>query len=57
VVFDPTGATPTAWAVKGMPSSYLIDARGTVTFVERGFLDESKGPLEERIKALLAAKT
>ena len=56
VVFDETGATPTAWAVKGMPSSYLVDARGNVTFVERGFLDESKGPLEERIKALLAAK-
>jgi cytochrome c biogenesis protein CcmG/thiol:disulfide interchange protein DsbE len=56
VVFDETGATPTAWAVKGMPSSYLVDARGNVTFVERGFLDENKGPLEERIKALLAAK-
>ena len=56
VVFDAAGATPTAYAVKGMPSSYLVDARGNVTFVERGFLDESKGPLEERIKALLAAK-
>jgi thiol-disulfide isomerase/thioredoxin len=56
VVFDAAGATPTAWSVKGMPSSYLIDAAGSVTFVERGFLDESKGPLEERIKALLAAK-
>jgi thiol-disulfide isomerase/thioredoxin len=56
VVFDETGATPAAWAVKGMPSSYLVDARGNVTFVERGFLDENKGPLEERIKALLAAR-
>jgi thiol-disulfide isomerase/thioredoxin len=56
IVFDESGATPTAWAVKGMPSSYLVDTRGNVTFVERGFLDENKGPLEERIKALLAAK-
>jgi len=38
-----------------MPSSYLIDARGTVTFVERGFLDEHKADLEQRIAALVAA--
>jgi cytochrome c biogenesis protein CcmG, thiol:disulfide interchange protein DsbE len=55
VVYDETGATPAAYAVKGMPSSYLIDARGNVSYVERGFVDESRGPLEERVKALLAA--
>ncbi len=38
-----------------MPSSYLVDARGNVTFVERGFLDESKADLENRVAALLAA--
>jgi cytochrome c biogenesis protein CcmG/thiol:disulfide interchange protein DsbE len=54
VVFDETGATPAAYAVKGMPSSYLIDARGQVTFVERGFLDEHKADLEQRIAALVA---
>ena len=26
VVFDEAGTTPSAYAVKGMPSSYLIDA-------------------------------
>ncbi len=56
VVFDEAGATPAAYAVKGMPSSYLIDARGHVTYVERGFQDESKAGLEARIVALLAAK-
>jgi hypothetical protein len=56
-VFDEAGRTPLAYAVQGMPSSYLIDAQGKVTYVERGFLDESKGPLEERIKALLAARS
>jgi thiol-disulfide isomerase/thioredoxin len=55
VVFDEAGTTPTAFAVQGMPSSYLIDARGNVSYVERGFTDESRGPLEERVKALLAA--
>ena len=54
VVYDEAGTTPAAYAVKGMPSSYLIDARGNVSYVERGFVDESKTPLEERVKALLA---
>ncbi len=55
VVYDEAGTTPAAFAVQGMPSSYLIDARGNVSYVERGFTDESRGPLEERVKALLAA--
>ena len=55
VVYDEAGATPSAYAVQGMPSSYLIDARGNVSYVERGFVYESRGPLEERVKALLAA--
>ncbi|MEO8752598.1 MAG: TlpA disulfide reductase family protein [Casimicrobiaceae bacterium] len=55
VVYDEAGATPAAYGVKGMPSSYLVDARGNVTFVERGFLDESKADLENRLAALLAA--
>ncbi len=55
IVYDETGNTPTAYAVKGMPSSYLLDAKGTVTFVERGFLDEHKADLEARVQALLAA--
>jgi len=54
IVFDDTGATPAAYAAKAMPSSYLIDTRGNVTYIERGFLDESKGHIEERVKALLA---
>ena len=55
VVYDEAGTTPSAYGVKGMPSSYLIDARGNVTFVERGFLDEHKAELESRIAALAAA--
>jgi thiol-disulfide isomerase/thioredoxin len=55
VVYDESGATPAAYNVKGMPSSYLIDATGKVTYVERGFLDERKAELEQRIVAALAA--
>ena len=55
IAFDEAGATPSTYDVKGMPSSYLIDPTGKVTFVERGFLDESKAVLEQKIAALVAA--
>ena len=56
VVFDEAGTSPAAFGVKGMPSSYLIDARGNVVFVERGFVDEHRAELEDRIKSLLASR-
>ena len=56
VVFDEAGVSPAAFGVKGMPSSYLIDARGNVVLVERGFLDVSSAELENRIKSLLASR-
>src|SRR5258708_11865837 len=54
VVFDEAGASPAAFGVKGMPSSYLIDARGNVVLVERGFFDQHRAELEDRVKLLLA---
>jgi cytochrome c biogenesis protein CcmG/thiol:disulfide interchange protein DsbE len=56
VVYDESGATPASYAVKGMPSSYLVDARGNVAAVEVGFHDGRKDALEERVRALLAAR-
>jgi cytochrome c biogenesis protein CcmG/thiol:disulfide interchange protein DsbE len=54
VLYDAQGATPAAYAVKGMPSSYLIDANGNVAAIEIGFRDERRAALEERIRALVA---
>ena len=56
VVYDAPGATPAAWAVKGMPSSYLIDRSGKVVMVEQGFRDEQKPAVEQRIRDLLATR-
>ena len=56
VAYDAAGATPLAYAVRDMPSSYLIDSRGKVVEVEHGFHDERKDVLERRIQALLAAR-
>ena len=56
VVYDDRGATPLSYSVKGMPSSYLIDARGIVVDVEQGFRDDRKGAIEEQIRALLSSR-
>jgi thiol-disulfide isomerase/thioredoxin len=56
VVFDAPGAVPAAYAVRGMPSSYLVDATGRVAYVEQGFREESPAALEEKIRALLATR-
>ena len=56
VVYDAAGATPAAFAVKGMPSSYLLDRNGRVVMVEQGFRDEQKAAVESRIRELLAAR-
>jgi thiol-disulfide isomerase/thioredoxin len=54
IVYDAKGATPAAYDVKGMPSSYLIDRRGNVVAVEEGFHEERRDDVEARIRALLA---
>jgi len=56
VVYDAPGATPAAWAVKGMPSSYLVDRSGKVVMVEQGFRDEQKPEVEQRIRELTATR-
>jgi cytochrome c biogenesis protein CcmG, thiol:disulfide interchange protein DsbE len=56
IVYDPVGKTPEAYGVKGMPSSYLVDAGGKVVAVESGFRDEQKAEFEARIKTLLPAR-
>jgi cytochrome c biogenesis protein CcmG, thiol:disulfide interchange protein DsbE len=56
VVYDPEGKAPAAYGVKGMPSSYLIDARGNVVQVESGFNDDQAAAIEARIRDLVAAR-
>jgi len=56
IVYDAPGATPAAFAVKGMPTSFLIDAKGTIVMIEQGFRDEGAADVEARIRALLAAR-
>ena len=56
VAYDRDGATPAAYAVQEMPSSFLIDAKGRVLDVEQGFHDDRKAVLEQRIASLLGVR-
>ena len=56
IVYDPSGATPRAYDVKAMPSSYLIDRNGKIARVEQGFLDERRDALEETIRTHLESR-
>lgn len=53
VAFDPTGMVADAYHVWTMPSSYLIDRKGHLHSVHRGFFDTDKARIEEQIKQLL----
>ncbi|MEP7207117.1 MAG: TlpA disulfide reductase family protein [Casimicrobiaceae bacterium] len=56
VVFDAAGATPSAWGVRGMPSSFLLDRQGKVLAMETGFDETAKDALESRIRQALEAR-
>jgi peroxiredoxin len=39
VLFDPKGAAPAAFGVKGMPTSFVIDKTGAIRFTHTGYTD------------------
>lgn len=53
LAFDPAGESARRFAIKGMPSSTLIDRQGQVLFVHRGFRTDEAAALESRIVAAL----
>jgi cytochrome c biogenesis protein CcmG, thiol:disulfide interchange protein DsbE len=55
VAFDPAGATPATYAIKGMPSSILIDANGQVVHVHTGFNADTPAQVERQIERALHA--
>lgn len=56
VAFDPAGATPLSYAIKGMPSSVLIGPDGKVVFEHSGFRAADRAELEGKIKSTLGAR-
>lgn len=53
--FDPQGATPRNYGIKGMPSSVLIGPDGKVLLQHAGFREADRAELESRIAAALGA--
>lgn len=53
IAFDPQGATPRQYGIKGMPSSVLIGPDGKVLLEHSGFRDADRAELEAKIQAAL----
>jgi len=53
IAYDPEGKVASAYKVKGMPSSYLIDRAGRIHSSHIGFREETAADMEVAIKALL----
>jgi len=53
IAFDPAGVTPRQFAVKAMPTSYLVDGEGRVVYVHAGFRESDQKSIEAAIVAAL----
>ena len=53
VLSDPRGATAAAWALPGMPTSFVIDPEGRVTLVHVGFRRGDMQAIRAHIAELL----
>jgi thiol-disulfide isomerase/thioredoxin len=57
VVFDPDGKWPQAFGLRDMPTSYLIDAKGVIRYVRKGYRERDEKQLEDVIKTVLGEKS
>jgi thiol-disulfide isomerase/thioredoxin len=53
VAFDAKGATPRQYAIKGMPSSVLVDPDGVVVYQHAGFNEDAAAEIEAHVRAAL----
>ncbi|ASP48980.1 TlpA family protein disulfide reductase [Cognaticolwellia beringensis] len=53
VLYDPDGALASEMKLKGMPSSFIINADGVVVSAHVGFTDKKKSIYEQEIKQLI----
>lgn len=56
VAFDPSGQTAESYSVDVMPSSFLIDRKGELVAVHKGFRSGDSAVLEKEIRELLASR-
>jgi len=53
IAFDTKGESPKTYAIKGMPSSFLIGPDGRVLAAHTGFKDSDRKALEDKIRDAL----
>ncbi len=56
IAYDPAGATPKKYAIKGMPSSVLIDPAGKIIATHTGFTADTPAQVERDIELALKGK-
>jgi cytochrome c biogenesis protein CcmG, thiol:disulfide interchange protein DsbE len=56
VAFDASGVAPKTFAVKSMPSAYLIDPDGRVRWIHRGFREGDGAKIEAEILKIVNPK-
>lgn len=49
IAYDPDGKTPGLYNLKVMPTSYLIDRKGNLVHVHKGFKENQKQKMEALI--------
>lgn len=57
VIYDPNGLLAKKYQIKGMPSSFILDRKSTVTSVHVGFTDNKKVDYQKEIIHLLSKDT
>jgi len=53
VLFDPNGQTPRAFAVRGMPTSVVVDRAGIIRFTHIGYTEKTVDLYRHEIERLL----
>ena len=54
---DPENICPKLYEVQGMPSTYLVDPAGKISYVHKGYRVGDADKIRSRVKALLDSKT
>lgn len=52
--YNPDAQCAAVFGVQTMPSSYLIDRKGQVRYIELGFFNENKNDIRQKVEKLLA---
>ena len=55
LAFDAAGATPRAYGVRAMPTSFIIDRKGVIAAVHAGFTESRGAAMRREIETILGA--